>query len=607
MKLTHAYDQDKKAEIFYVDGKEAAVLPLPYGCKDSFEKIEENVIKWTRRTQSPVDSMVMELRACYRHDFIMVPAVNYNGNNWGSSYEYTGFFDEGTPWTYGYHRVSLPACTYSEGKVNNELYISWGMYGLEEEGYCCSIFPEGDYTVHQIIWPEKETPRRLSYRHFEPAYYGTMEPKDSFSVCIVFSQVKEPKMGYKALLDVAWRMNYHKQHPSFPPEKLWELGITYANSLWASMDDGFQSFYKGYKWIDGEWRIRPTGLFEIGWCGQSASLANSFLYDYIKHKREDSLKKGLACLDSWFKYATLPIGIIHPRYDEMDRDFDACNLGTAARQYFEAIELLKSCNVERPEYFQAAINICDFALKHQKPDGLIGKSWNAKGELTVAEGTTGCFLVFPLVQAWEYTGENKYLEAAIKSYHYYYQELEKKGYTTAGALDTYCIDKESSIPLLQSGIKLYKATGEKEYLKCAENAAWYLSTWQYHYSVKYHEGCTLYDLKYDTFGGTAVSTAHNHIDSYALAYMIDLLELAKLTGNNQWRERAMAIWYNGTQGVSDGTLVVMGKVRPAGSQDEGFFHTRWADDFNVSQWLVAWPGAFRLEVMRKIGDLDLLK
>lgn len=69
----------------------------------------------------------------------------------------------------------------------------------------------------------------------------------------------------------------------------------------------------------------------------------------------------------------------------------------------------------------------------------------------------------------------------------------------------------------------------------------------------------------------------------------------------------MAIWYNGTQGVSDGTLVVMGKVRPAGSQDEGFFHTRWADDFNVSQWLVAWPGAFRLEVMRKIGDLDLLK
>jgi hypothetical protein len=59
-------------------------------------------------------------------------------------------------------------------------------------------------------------------------------------------------------------------------------------------------------------------------------------------------------------------------------------------------------------------------------------------------------------------------------------------------------------------------------------------------------------------------------------------------------------------GVSDGQLEVMGKKRPVGSQDEGFYHTRWYHPFDVSQWLVAWPTAFRLEVLRKLDDWSVL-
>ena len=44
-----------------------------------------------------------------------------------------------------------------------------------------------------------------------------------------------------------------------------------------------------------------------------------------------------------------------------------------------------------------------------------------------------------------------------------------------------------------------------------------------------------------------------------------------------------------------------GKLRPEGSQGEGYFHTRWAEPFDVSEWLVAWPTAFRLEVLRRVG------
>ena len=58
--------------------------------------------------------------------------------------------------------------------------------------------------------------------------------------------------------------------------------------------------------------------------------------------------------------------------------------------------------------------------------------------------------------------------------------------------------------------------------------------------------------------------------------------------------------------LSDGTLMVNGRLRPAGGQDEAIFHTRWGRSFvppfMPSQWLPAWPCAFRLENLRWCDD-----
>ena len=112
-----------------------------------------------------------------------------------------------------------------------------------------------------------------------------------------------------------------------------------------------------------------------------------------------------------------------------------------------------------------------------------------------------------------------------------------------------------------------------------------------------------------------------------MVYVLDLIELARQTGNKEWKERALAIWRNGVQGISDGSFQIPPTpVRPAGSADEGYLHTRWGDlchedgkinlteeelykngnIYGVSQWLVAWPCAFRLEVLRKCKDWNTL-
>jgi len=199
---------------------------------------------------------------------------------------------------------------------------------------------------------------------------------------------------------------------------------------------------------------------------------------------------------------------------------------------------------------------------------------------------------------YEMTRAEEYLSSALAAMGYYHDAFVQNGYTTAGALDTHCIDKESSYPLLISALHLFHLTSDKEWLKKAKEIAYYLSTWQWHYSIDYPKGTVLNSLGYDTFGGTAVSTQHHHIDKYAVKYVPQLLELAELTGENIWRDRGIAVFNNATIGISDGSLSVMGKKRPVGSQDEAFMHTHWGEPYSVSQWLVAWPTAFRLEVLR---------
>jgi hypothetical protein len=60
----------------------------------------------------------------------------------------------------------------------------------------------------------------------------------------------------------------------------------------------------------------------------------------------------------------------------------------------------------------------------------------------------------------------------------------------------------------------------------------------------------------------SVSVRHHHLDPYALPWVSDWIKLADLTGDRQWIEKALAIWRNGGQLVSDGTLEINERIRP---------------------------------------------
>lgn len=638
----------KTHEIFMGGKAYAKIVPIE-GAVDTFEKIEDGVWRWHRHTEKPTDHMRMELVFYGEPDFTMVPSVSYNGNGWGDTPEYVGdFAEDGTPWSWAWHRVTVPGCTYSE---NSEISIA--LMCDANTNCACSLYKIDEGKNHVLIFPEEEKPKTL-HRHFwEGPFEGTMEPTQDFEGIIFTHPSDGTKFRYKHILDFAWRYYGHEMKPAQSAKELYRLSLAFCNYLFEREKSGFAGFSRGAQWnLDTTSYKKTEHIYEVGWAGQSASLANAFIYDYLRTGDKDKLSRAIETHDSWMEMGKHPAGHItsrlafdeasyrEPNYKEepskwdygeniyenmynMYRAYkekgevpnipraadgrrlyvnDACSNGTVADCYFEAYDLLREAGIEKPEYLEFAFGICDFALKSQDENGCFAKSWQDNGEVLSKKGTIGCFLILPMLRAYEKSGDKKYLDAATRAFDFYYSELERDGFTTAGALDTYSIDKESASPLLRDAIALYDATGDKKYVACAETVAWYLSSWMMYCTVDYPEECLIKQLGYDTFGGTSVSTPHNALDMYALRDVISFERLASLTGNVQWRERAIVLWCHATQLISDGTLYAGGRLRPAGSQDEAVFHTRWgrkvSGPFVPTQWFPNWPCAFRLENLR---------
>ena len=598
----------------------ATVLTIPRreDEQDAFEPLGKGAWRWTRRTRQPVDEMCMTLCRPEPLGYWMVPAVNYNGNGWGSGAQYGGYAEGGVPWTYAWHRVAIPACTYAEG---GQWAVS--LFGEEEGGMSGSIREEDGEIRQSLLWPEQEGPKVLFKRCWVEPFRSAMAPRDTFTGIIHVSPVRENRRACHDLLDFAWRYFERPVAMQWQPEQLVKLDTTYFRQLWQKNFDGVTGFASGMHWDERAAAFVKSEGFEIGWVGQNASVACTLLREYLKTGDTDLRDKALSVLDSFVQYAVLPNGLMFvklradPRHldsvinGDIPMELDACNLGTAATYFFKAARLAEKAGAPRPEYARTALGLCDFALRAQQDSGEFAKSWFIDGTVSSPHGSVGAFLCLPLFDAWELTGDRKYLSGALRSVDFYCEEFERSGVTTAGALDSFCIDKESAAPVLRAALTAYRVSGEARYLTWAEDVAYYLATWQWHYATAFPANSLAAQIGYDTYGGTSVSAAHNAQDPYGLYYVPEYLELAQLTGNDVWRSRARALWYNGTQLISDGTLVINGRVRPAGSQDESVRHTRWGRPdmriFVPSEWLVNWSGSFRQVALDRLSSWEELR
>ena len=608
----------------HIVGKMNVSVPQAIKVTQRISRLDASTFKltYTLTAVADIDSARVEIEFVRADSasYWMIPAISYNGNHWGRGNEPKGTADDQGNWrSYSCLRTPIPGMIYSEDERN--AIATWTEAPQNPaERFSCSAKASASMFSHALIWPEEEMPTVYTDRDkYGPGYRNRMTMKKGDRRVITIYLSATPTLPFHQAiatsLNTCWQ---HAHTPDFntpDPQEIWQRSVEFVkNNLWAE-ESCYKGFSIGLLWDGTEWRQRSAWKYESGWCGQNISLANSLLYDYLLNRDEESLDKGIATLDCWSGNCTLDNGLFITHFDHVlsgnrDAILDACNLGTSALNFFQSYHLAKACGLDRPAYLKTAFGICDFAMSDQLDNGCYARGWTMDGKPYVREGTVGCFLVPAMLEAYQQSNNADYLRSAKLAYHYYSQELMNDGYTTAGALDTWCIDKESSITLLRSSLKLYQITKDKAYLDDAVHISNYLSTWMWHYDGIYPQDDAFSRYNYHTFGATSVSVQHHHLDPYALYWVPEWLELSALTGDAQWRDKAMAIWGNGNQLLSDGALIVNGRLRPRGSQNEAYFESNWCfstPDSRINDWLVAWPCAFRLEALRKTALLTPAK
>ena len=576
--------------------------------------VREITVAWENTGDTPLVCQ-LEIRAKtdfpYRH--YVIPAVIYNGNAWGKGKEPKGLALDGKPWVFDHRRTAIPACTVSE---NGERFFA--MFASNKDAASlnasCSMIPcEDGRMLHRILYPGMETP--LTYRDRDRyadarEAFITLAPGEPFRTTVYLMEGAPEKEYYATALveDAALDLLAGPFPPRYTPEELEALCCAFARTLLVERN-GQTLICTGNLWNGEAYTHRVD--FEFGWCGQNGLYARQMIRRGFETDDTDLVRTGTAILDFWADRA----GKTGLPYTNYNADLipaptaDVCNLSYAVAELAVAYRFLAEKGVVKANWLQAAETTAGFLLDRFSEENGFGKAWNVEtGECVDGGGTIGAFMIPALCELYAVTRDRRYLEGAQRACRFYRDRDLAKFYCTAGALDTCCIDKETSWPLLSGALALYETDGDAKWLDCAKMAGWYFCSWMFHHDTLPVPGSDFATCGFRTLGGTAVSTQHHHLDPWGAFAVPGMLKLWRYTGDPHWKRRADLLWANAIQNVAPAEgKAFHGHRRPAGAQNEGYFHCRWGGanaPGEINEWLVSWPQAFIWNTASFLRDQD---
>ena len=558
---------------------------------------------WKNTSGKSVDCRLeIRIKTDFKYTHFLIPAVMYNGNAWGKGGEPKGLTRDGSPWIFDCRRTSIPSCTISE---NPERFFA--MFASAESAAAldssCSMIPCDDGTmIHRILYPGFEEPVTYSNRdsYSEPhGKYIRLQPGEPFEThCYIMQGIPGKKFFAAAEVeDAAIDLAPGDFAPAYEPEELKKLCFEFVKKL--IVDAGDRKLICTGMLPDKNGGFAHRVDFEFGWCGQNGMYARELALFGFETGDRSLTETAMNILDFWAS-GKCRSDLIYVRYDgglKPSPVADTCNLAYAVSEYAKVWDLFSRHGIDKPEWLAVSEGIADFMISHFDDECGFGKTWDAEsGKLIDSSGTIGAFMIPALCDLYSVTGKSDYLNYAKKACRLYCERDLSKFMCTAGALDTYCIDKETSGPILMGSIALYELDGDKEWLEYAGMAGYYFCSWMFHHDIPPVRGSDFEKYSYRTLGGTSVSTQHHHLDPWGAFAVPGLLKLCRHTGDLRWKKRAGLIWANAVQNIAplEGKII-HGRERFAGAQNEAYFHCSWGGENApgaMNDWLVSWPQAF---------------
>lgn len=509
----------------------------------------------------------------------------------------------------------------SKGDVNNEL--QYGAIGL-------TIKP---YVSVDFVYPCTEGPTTYDSGSGMIARYHSVKENNSHTYKVGLVPCKEDT--YTDAMVETYQNVYSSQDHYLAEIDMAEV---YEQNI-----EVFSDTYKEYTY-NGEvvaaglpWSLAlPTGeagqgyTFQMGFVGQQLP-AGYQMYRYgLDNNDSKVLKQGETIVSFWAKKVNgstyFPVVWWDPQNNAS---------GGSKRSYpsflrcmVDGMEgLLDACRIADAygktnlEWKNALTKFASNLVAKQNDDGSFYRAYNTDGSVctdtsnATYQGTSKLntpIAVRFLAKMYEYTGEQKYYDAAIKAAEYAYNELYLGiGKYVGGTPDNpNTVDKEAAVYALYCFDCAYILTNDAKYLKAAEHAAVSTMSWTYTYDFAVpNQNAT--DVAQNPFseggviGFSVIATGHSGADNYSAYAFYELYKLYLLTDNEFYKDSALLLQIDTKLSTDyDGRIGYKYKAMMPEATNVADFAFK-----SVGTWL-PWSGIANIEpivnLYETFGEMDIL-
>ena len=324
---------------------------------------------------------------------------------------------------------------------------------------------------------------------------------------------------------------------------------------------------------------------EIGFVGQQAGIGYQLLRWGRLNEDAEATEKGLGILEYWTKHTMTEAGFprlwVHlSAHQSEPQPIWVRQIGDGMEAILDAYVFEMKRGIRHEAWLDYCVQTADWLADRQNEDGSFYRSYRDDGSCCMdSRASTPCVVRF-LVQLYLVTGNDAYLQTALKAgewaYEHQYRLFEYRG----GPCDTSDImDKESGIYAMFAFIALYDVTGDAKWLEAACGAADYTETFTFVWNFPVHVPYPAHPFnRYHISGQSNVSVGMPGGDIYMAACSYTYYRLYLLTGDRQYCDFAEFLNRNCKQANDvDGSCGYryIGLVNEGGSFSEQEFRSRY--------------------------------
>lgn len=463
--------------------------------------------------------------------------------------------------------------THKEGEVIVSGETSIGYTGFENIGGV-SVFSFG--------FPYKEAPKTYIRKlTLAPAVEAFQLLRKGDSISLTWELVEINVADFSECVQRTWEYSYdtNRPQPVNTPYTVDRMKEVMSNFFVESYVDNTSTHY--YSGVELETATcASTDVAEVGFVGRTLLNAFNALEYGAQQNRSDLVDNANSVFDTYLQNGFSQAGFINEvvHYNRESKD----PVHSIRRQSEGVYAVLNYLNYEKqqkrrhPEWEKRIKGMLDSFLRLQNADGSFPRKFKDDFSIVDESGGSTPSATLPLVMAYKYFKDKRYLASAKRTVDYLEKELISKSDYFSSTLDANCEDKEASLYAATATYYLALVTKGAErahYAKLAKKAAYFALSWYYTWDVPFAEGQMLGDIGLKTRGWGNVSVENNHIDVFVFEFADVLRWLAKEYNETRFSDFAKVISTSMRQLLPyEGHMCGIAKV---GYYPEVVQHTNW--------------------------------